>query len=348
MPAPKKAKARTSSSRTGSWETLGTRDLLQVRIRDLGLSIEGTWLEDPIQGLLHELDQRGIRFRPHFWLSDEWFVPGDVTGVAIPFYLAHPRLMRLERHQMLEVEGGTLSECRRLLRHETGHVLQNAYQFHRRQQWRKLFGSSSKPYPDYYRPNPTSKRFVQHLDSWYAQAHPDEDFAETFAVWLAPRSNWRKRYAGWPALKKLLYVDELMEELGSQPPRNRNRQRPYSTSRLSMPLGEYYEQKRSHYLPDDPDSYDRDLRRLFPDEGKKGEPAATFLRRHRREVRELVSRWTGEYQFTLDQVLKDMIQRSRDLDLRTSGNARQVKIDFAILLTLHTTNHLYRRDWHPL
>ena len=25
-----------------------------------------------------------------------------------------------------------------------------------------------------------------HLDPWYAQSHPDEDFAETFAVWLTP------------------------------------------------------------------------------------------------------------------------------------------------------------------
>ena len=64
---------------------------------------------------------------PHAWLSDEWFSPDNTPGIAIPFYLAHPRLMRLERRQILEVEGGTASECLRILRHETGHVVQHAY-----------------------------------------------------------------------------------------------------------------------------------------------------------------------------------------------------------------------------
>ena len=162
---------------------------------------------------------RGIRLRPHAWISSEWFSPADVPGIAIPFYLAHPRLMKLEKKMMLEVEGGTWSECMAILRHEAGHAVQHAYQLQRRRRWQQLFGPSSKHYPRYYRPNPASRRYVQHLRRWYAQSHPDEDFAETFAVWLRPRSNWRTRYAGWPALKKLEYVDELMGEIaGKRPP----------------------------------------------------------------------------------------------------------------------------------
>ncbi len=156
--------------------------------------------------------------RPHAWISSEWFSSDDTPGIAIPFYLAHPRLMRLERKMIIDVEGGTVPECMRILRHEAGHVVQHAYQLQRHRRWQQLFGPSSTRYPRYYRPNPASKNYVQHLRLWYAQSHPDEDFAETFAVWLTPRSNWRRRYEGWPALKKLQYVDELMEEIAGQRP----------------------------------------------------------------------------------------------------------------------------------
>ena len=133
--------------------------------------------------------------------------------------------MKLEKKMMLDAEGGTWSECMAILRHEAGHTIQHAYQLQRRRRWQELFGPSSKRYPRYYRPNPASRRYVQHLRLWYAQSHPDEDFAETFAVWLRPRSNWRTRYAGWPALKKLEYVDELMDEIAGKRPLVTERER---------------------------------------------------------------------------------------------------------------------------
>ena len=201
------------------WEKLSDEQLLKQRLSSLRVTVEGTWLEDCLGTLNEELQAQGIRLRPHAWISSEWFSPADVPGIAIPFYLAHPRLMKLEKKMMLDVEGGTWSECMAILRHEAGHAVQHAYQPQRRRRWQQLFGPSSKRYPRHYRPNPASRRFVQHLRLWYAQSHPDEDFAETFAVWLRPRSNWRTRYAGWPALKKLEYVDELMGEIaGKRPP----------------------------------------------------------------------------------------------------------------------------------
>ena len=133
--------------------------------------------------------------------------------------------MKLEKKMMFDVEGGTWRECMAILRHEAGHALQHGYQLQRRRRWQQLFGPSSKHYPRYYRPNPASRRYVQHLRLWYAQSHPDEDFAETFAVWLRPRSNWRTRYAGWPALKKLEYVDELMGEIAGKRPLITTRER---------------------------------------------------------------------------------------------------------------------------
>jgi hypothetical protein len=320
---------------------------------DLGVTIAGTWLEECVEELYGELEARGLRLKPHCWLSDEWFSPAGVAGIAIPFYLAHPRLRRLERQQMLEVEGGSRVECMRILRHEAAHAYHHAYQLHRRRRWQQLFGKSSREYPEFYRADPGSKRYVQHLRLWYAQAHPDEDFAETFAVWLRPRSSWRKRYAGWPALKKLEYVDELMAELAGQRPPPAGRRRVESLASLRKTLGEHYAEKRSHYGVSYPDTYDRDLRRLFgePADPRQGEAASAFLRRHRAGIRQMVSRWTGEYQFTLDTVLSDMIGRCRELRLRAVGSERRLKLDFTVLLTVKTMHVLYssaRREWIPL
>jgi hypothetical protein len=112
-----------------------------------------------------------------------------------------------------EVEGGNRPWLMRILRHEAGHALDTAYRLRRRRRWRDVFGPASLPYPERYRARPGSRRYVHHLGGWYAQAHPTEDFAETFAVWLAPRSGWRRQYAGWPALGKIEMVDELMSEV---------------------------------------------------------------------------------------------------------------------------------------
>ncbi len=280
---------------------------------DLGVSIEDSILQERVERLQDELDQRNISFRPAFWLSEEWFSPDGVPGVALPFYLAHPRLMKLEKKQMLEVEGGTYESCMRILRHETGHAIDNAYRLHRRRQWQRLFGKSSKPYPEVYSPKPYSKRFVLHLDSWYAQSHPSEDYAETFAVWLQPGSRWRTRYKDWPALKKLLYVDELMAEIAGQKPLVHSRARVDSLSQLRKTLREHYNEKRTRYGTEHPAVYDRDLRRLFSDHPQYASrpSAAAFLRHRRRELREFVAHWTGEHQYTIDQVLQEMIARCR-------------------------------------
>jgi hypothetical protein len=336
-----------------AWENMTDEQLLKQRLSSLRVQVNGTWLEDCRGNLNEELEARGIRLRPHVWMSSEWFSPAGVPGIAIPFYLAHPRLMKLEKKMMLEVEGGTWSECMAILRHEAGHAVQHAYQLQRRRRWQQLFGPSSKHYPLYYRPNPASRSYVQHLRRWYAQSHPDEDFAETFAVWLRPRSNWRTRYAGWSALKKLEYVDELMDEIAGKRPPAVVRDRVDPLSRLSQTLGEHYQKKQAFYAFEAPKTYDRDLQRLFSADQRhrRAQPAATFIRRHRAQVRELVARWTGENQLTLDAVLDDMISRCRELDLRAPGSERKLLINFTILLTSKTMHALFgpsRRKWIAL
>jgi len=325
------------------WPAWPRERLLDLRLRDLDLRIAGTWLEKCIARLDAELAARGFAFRPHVWLAEEWFCPDGVPGFAIPFYLAHPRLKRLEQEFMLEVEGGTEDECLKLMRHETAHALANAYRLHRRRDWQRHFGKSSQKYPKSYLPRPYSKRFVVHLENWYAQSHPDEDWAETFSVWLRPDSDWRARYRGWPALKKLEYVDRLMQEIGARRPRvsTRRQQSPARRSRLT--LRKYYARKRRLYGAKYPEFLDRDLRRLFSaDPAHRGnEAAARYLRRHRSELTAVVSRWTSEYRYRIDQVLAEMIRRSDGLWLRVAHDDPAMKLEVVAFLTRLVMDYLH-------
>jgi hypothetical protein len=325
------------------WASWPDDTLLDVRLCDLNLSIEGSGLVPRMEQLAAELEAHRLLFRPHVWISDEWFTPDGVPGIAIPFYLVHPRLTKLELQQMLEVEGGTPEWCMRILRHEAGHAIENAYRLRLRRQRRELFGRSSTPYPTYYTPRPYSKSFVLHLDLWYAQSHPDEDFAETFAVWLNPASDWRVQYAGWPALKKLEYVDELMRDLADVPPPVTRTDCVDPLPELHRTLREHYRVKRAHYGLEHPSFYDRDLKRLFAESAAypNGVSASRFVSRIRKEARRTVAAWTGEYQYTIDKVLESMIARCRELDLRLAVAPEQAKLDFMILLTVQTMNFLH-------
>ena len=336
-PAPARTHIRTD------WPDLTDDKLLDVRFSELGLKIEGSAIEPRISQLHDELAARGLTFRPHYWLSTEWFCPDGVPGIAIPFYLAHPRLMRLEKAQMLEVEGGTPEWFMQILRHEAGHAFDNAYDLRRRRRRVNLFGKPSIEYPEVYLPRPYSKSFVLHLDSWYAQAHPDEDFAETFAVWLTPDSDWRVRFQDWPALKKLEYMDELMLSLAHQPPAVSSRRRVEPIDRNRTTLGRHYAAKRDKYGLEHPNFYDRDLRRLFSSapEHQENLKASRFIKRIRRDVRRHVAAWAGSYQYTIDQVIMNMIQRADELDLRLKLPEQETRLDFMLMLTVQTMNYLH-------
>jgi hypothetical protein len=318
------------------WAHWAEDKLLKLRLKDLHLSVDGTWLEGCLHDLYDELEQRSLRIRPHVWLSDEWFSPDTTPGIAIPFYLAHPRLMRLERKMIIDVEGGTRRDCMRILRHETGHVIQNSFRLQRRRRWQELFGNSSTRYPSFYRPNPASKNYVQHLRLWYGQSHPDEDFAETFAVWLKPE-----------------YVDEVMAELAGQRSPAVRGAPVHPLSQIKTTLAHHYENKQALYAVETPRTYDRELHRIFSNDPKHrhSPTAASFIRKHRSHFRQTVARWTGEYQLTLDSLLDDMIDRCQELKLRAVGPERQLRTDFTVLLTAKTVHSLYspsRRQWYAL
>jgi hypothetical protein len=324
------------------WVSLSDDALLDVSLADLPLTIEGA-LAARIAQLRDELASVGLACPLHFYLSDEWFTPDGGTAVAVPFYLAHPRLEKLEDAQMFEVEGGDHDWAMRILRHEAGHAIDNAYRLRLRRQRRAVFGSPNEPYPEFYTPKPYSKSFVLHLDSWYAQSHPDEDFAETFAAWLTPRSQWRQRYAGWPAVRKLEYMDQLIGSLKGVPARVDNPTEIDALPTLRRTLRRHYRSKRRHYGVDYPNFYDRDLRRIFSDEPQHATnpTAAQFIGRIRRPVRRMVAGWTGIYQYTIDQVLEDMTARCRELRLRLAVPEDTARQEFTVLLTVQAMNYLH-------
>ena len=318
-------------------------ELLDTRMCDLGLTLRGTAIQSRIDEVHGELKARDLKFKPHCWLSSEWFSPDGVPGVAIPFYLAHRRLIRLERKQLLEVEGGSRESFLKILRHETGHAIDTAFRLRRRARYRKTFGNPSQPYPEHYLPRPSSRRFVQHLDMWYAQSHPLEDFAETFAVWLRPGDRWKRRYKNWPAIGKLRLVDSMMDEIAGQTPPVRSRAQTEPLSQLTMTLRQHYRAKRQHYGLDYPSVFDNDLRKLFTGErSDTSQPtAAQFLARIRRELRDRVAKWTGEYSYTIDQVIAEMIARCRDLKLRLGSSPEEAKQDAMVLVAMRTTTFIH-------
>ena len=318
--------------------------LLDMRMCDLGLRIEGTRLHERIRALYANLEARGLSFKPHVWLSDEWFSPDGVPGIAIPFYLAHPRLMRLERSQMLEVEGGTPEWCLQILRHEAGHAIENAYNLRKRPGRIQLFGDTDVPYPDHYVPRPYSRKFVVHLEAWYAQAHPDEDFAETFAVWLDPDTDWKRDYEGWPARRKLAYVDRLMRELREKRPKVRTKRTVLPVSSLRRTLREHYEARRTHHGIEHPSSNDATLQRFF---SAARRPGATTIKAEQLvrdlgvEARRTVGRWTGARQYVIEAIIEAMAARCRHLGLRTALTVEQARHDFTALLAVATMKHLH-------
>lgn len=318
--------------------------LLNTRICDLGIRLEGSKVHRCIKDLLKEMKLRGFNYKPYFWLSDEFFTPDGVPGIAVPFYLAHPRLEKLERKQMFEAEGSQYPQCMRILRHELGHAIDHAYHLVRRKRRQKLFGRSSVKYPESYSPKPFSRSYVIHLENWYAQAHPDEDFAETFAVWFKPGSRWRARYKKWPAIKKLEYMDELMNEVREKRPPNRVRRKEYKILDIKQTLGEHYQQKKEHYgLNTREDIYDRELKLLFSNEPqyKKNRTAASFIRGIRSETRQCVGRYSGQYQYSIDEILEEVIQRCSNLGLRLVHSEERTKDEFMVLIGVLTMSHTY-------
>jgi hypothetical protein len=312
-----------------SWETVRF-ELLNSRICDLGLQIEGSLIEPRIQRLYRELTAKGLMFHPQVYPTDGWGCPDEVPVIGVPFYLVDRRLARIEEEQTGEIETSQITMM--LLRHEAGHAFNYAYRLYKRPDWSEMFGSFSRPYRDSFRPNPFSRHFVRHIvhhqfGRTYAQKHPDEDFAETFAVWLTPRSGWRRRYRNWPALRKLEYVDVLMKGLRAETPKRTEGRLCTPVEEMNLLLAEHYGQRAERYRAAAQGYVDDKLREVFPPvRGQALEPAAEFLRKHHLSLLTRLTRWSALDEEEVRALLTKLEQRAEALGLEFRGRHLAAKL----------------------
>ena len=331
-------------------------ELLKARLCDLPIAIEGTWLKECVDQLYAELDAKGLVFHPECYLADEWLTPEGEAVIGIPFYLAHPILLKLEHKMMLEAEGEGKSWCMQLLRHEAGHAFSYAYNLHEREDWKKIFGSPKEDsFEGTYKFKPYSKSYVNHLDGFYAQYHPDEDFVETFAVWLTPDSNWQQTYQGWRALKKLQFVDGLMNEIKGKPPLKKKGKKLWNQKKLTMTLDKYYRREKALEQEEFLDFYDVQLNKIFKSlsqeewlafykERRKNKnlmSAENLIRKYSKNLLNSVDRCTGERKYIISDLLKNISLRAKQLNMIVADDPVNSMTQLSVYITSLVMNYVH-------
>ena len=318
------------------------QEILNKPIKELGLRIEGSPLERFVQQLYRELESKKLtKFRPAVYLTDEWGCPSGEPVIGIPFYLAHAELAQLEK------ETNDLEDSREImmyLRHEAGHAFNYAYKLHRTPEWKQLFGPFRRPYHDNYRPVLFSRNHVRYLPGWYAQKHPDEDFAETFAVWLTPRSAWRQRYKGWGAMAKLRYMDRIARELANTDPLRRRAETDITVDEMEMTVAEFYHRNGQQIQLGDL-LLDTDLRDIFDasKRRKTAKPAQQFLQAHRKAVVDKVAYWTGAQRPLVKKLVESIEARLVELNLLADAEREaEHLIQITVYATALATNYVAR------
>ena len=321
------------------------KPLLSRRINELGLKLEGSPIERYVADLYRELEAKGLkRFRPPTYLTDEWGCPDEEPIIGIPFYLADPKLTRLEK-EIDDVEDAR--EIRMYLRHEAGHAFNYAYKLYERPEWRERFGPFNRPYRDRYKPVPFDRSFVRHMEGWYAQKHPDEDFAETFAVWLTPGSRWRQRYRGWPAMRKLRYVDRTARALGDSEPAVRLASTDITVEEMNMTVEEFFRAQEPAPEPVDV-ALEHDLPDFFARRRQGARPAAEFLRGHRATLVNKIEYWTGVRRSVIRALVEKLEETTARLGLAMrSGEEAASLIEVTAYATTLVMNYLSHGRFIP-
>lgn len=328
------------SPRPLAWEQWDDEKLLRTTIQKLQISLRHIpWLEQEQQNLHRELQQAGLQYlRPQIYLADEWFTPDGSALIAIPFYLAHPRLMQLERRMMGYVEGATRTEFRKLLRHEAGHCFDHAYRLERDPLWAHCFGDRSQPYePDHYRPRLYSRRYVHHLADGYAQAHPEEDFAETFALFMTPTFLPHRRYGDAPTvLQKFSYIEQTVKQWGHRVPKGLHEERWSNVSHCKITLGEFYRRKRAQAVPGTPCFHDAHLQKIF---SRRQGPvtACRYLQDNATILSNQIASLSGRYRYEARRLIAVAAKRAQDLNLFLKSSERQTREHVVMVLSAMVT-----------
>jgi len=319
-------------------------EILHKRISQLGLKLEGSPVERFVHQLHRELERKGLRrFKPVCYLTDEWGCPDGQPVIGIPFYLANPELARLER-AMNDLEDER--EIMMYLRHEAGHAFNYAYRLYVTPEWRKLFGPYNRRYRDFYRPLPFSRKHVRHIAGWYAQKHPDEDFAETFAVWLTPGSNWRRRYKGWQALTKLRYVDQVARRVREQDPIVSTGDFDVTVEDMKVTVEQFYRRIVRQNGAAVNVALEADLTDLFFTRGRRRRgirPAAELLEEHRKTLTDKITYWTGVKRPLVRALVERIIRTCRDQNLfAETGREASYLVELTAYGTTLAMNYLTR------
>jgi hypothetical protein len=320
------------------------QEILSKPIQQLGLKLEGSPLERFVQQLYKELAAKGLnRFRPRCYLTDEWGCPNMEPVIGIPFYLADPKLQRLES-EMNDIEDSR--QIMMYMRHEAGHAFNYAYQLYKTPEWRALFGPFRRAYRENYKPVPFSRQFVRHMEGWYAQKHPDEDFAETFAVWMTPRSNWRKRYQGWGAMKKLLYMDRMGRKLRDTDPVVAYGDTDITVDEMDVTVGEFYQRALDQQLTPGELPFDTDLRDIFNASKRRRNDvrlAVDLLRENRKVLVDKVTYWTGVQRPLVKKLVETIEAKVSDLGLRADIKCeREYLTEVSVYATALAMNYIAR------
>lgn len=315
--------------------------ILETRICDLELKLNGQ-LSTLIKKTDVELRRKNIKFKPEYYLGLGWGCIHNTLSIELPFWLATPTLCSIEdeyNYNGVENEQEILMG----LRHEIGHAINYSYRLYKDKEWKSLFGNINKKYKDYYVWNPWSKRHVKHLPDYYAQKHPDEDWAETFAVWLTPRSNWKNIYSKTPALDKLYYVDRVMKDLS-------NHEMKYRTDldspidKIKMTVAEFYGINFEQILNDDITAkYVDDLKKIFHYESYRKDyfrDAWKFINKYSPVIVNIISnRMENKNKDDLRKILVQLISISKTYKLKIkTGDEEEKLAELAVLLSFNLLN----------
>lgn len=323
------------------FEGLNQDEILALKLKQLKVDISGSWVEPLIKQVFEELESFGLKWRPHIWVSNEWFCPDGVPGVAIPFYLLSKKLIKMEKENVGFIEGHTDISFLKLFRHEVGHAFDNAFKLRNKHLRQSIFGSSKLEYKKYYSPKKYSTSYVKHLPLNYAQAHPDEDFAETFAFVISGKHN-KKFNQSLIVRKKINFILQSLDSAKRSRPKLNNKYKFEELNHDQRTLKSYYRQRRKDLNITNINT--KDFLQSFSDDPSEYQ-ASKYLLARMKEIKSEVAEHVGTRTYHLDEIVKDIYQNLNKKKLYiTDENKAELEIKDLIVyqaLNLNKINRFY-------
>ena len=139
-------------------------------------------------------------------------------------------------------------------------------------------------------------------------------------------------------------MDELMRSISRKSTLSRKRNKIEPVTNMSKTLRRHYQEKKDYYGVNIKQFYDQDLLRVFstvPPQGKR-RLAATFLRQIGPKLCIACVQSTGEHPYTISQLLKEIMQRCRELKLYIADEEEVSRMRSAVFLSFLILNYLHK------